>query len=167
MTDGERFAPRTVVPVDASPLLARDFDRGQVTEVRHAVAACAHQSGLAGQRLEDFVLAVNELITNAVRHGGGTGRLRMWWDETGVTCEVSDAGLGIMEEQVANRERPVPGRAGGWGLWLARQLSDEMVVSTGPDGTTVQVRSAIEVPASEVPANEVPANEPGGATSDR
>lgn len=156
MTDGERLAPRTVAPVDASPPLTREFDRGQVTELRHTVAACARRSGLAGQRLEDFVLAVNELITNAVRHGGGSGRLRMWWDDTGVTCEVSDGGLGIMEEQVANRERPVPGRAGGWGLWLARQLSDEMVVATGPEGTTVRVRSALDVPEAGPDAPAAP-----------
>lgn len=135
--------PRTAAPIDVSPLFARDFDRGQVTELRHAVAAYVQESGLSGQRLEDFVLAVNELITNAVRHGGGHGRLRMWRDSAGVTCEVSDTGLGMASGQAAVQERPAPGTAGGWGLWLARKLSDEMVVQTGPDGTTVRVRAAV------------------------
>lgn len=155
MTDGERLAPRMVVPIDASPLFAREFDRGQVTELRHSVASCAQESGLNGQRLEDFVLAVNELITNAVRHGGGRGRLRMWRDDAGVTCEVSDAGLGMAADQMVNRERPAPGTAGGWGLWLARKLSDEMAVRTGPEGTTVRVRSVIGQPeaASQPPTN--------------
>lgn len=143
MTEGERLASRTVVPSDASPPFSRDFDRGQVTEIRHAVASYARESGLADQRLEDFVLAVNELITNAIRHGGGHGRLRMWRDGAGVTCEVSDTGLGMATDQVISRERPAPGTAGGWGLWLARKLSDEMAVQTGPDGTTVRVRAAI------------------------
>lgn len=144
MTDAERLVPRTAAPIGVSPLFARDFDRGQVTELRHAVAAHAQESGLGGQRLEDFVLAVNELITNAVRHGGGHGRLRMWTDGTAVTCEVSDTGLGMASDQAAIRKRPTPGTAGGWGLWLARKLSDEMVVQTGPEGTTVRVRSAID-----------------------
>lgn len=148
MTDGERLAPPTVAPIGVSPLFTRRFDRGQVTEVRHTVASCAGEAGLTGQRLEDFVLAVNELITNAVRHGGGHGRLQMWRDDTGVICEVSDAGLGMASDQIVNRERPAPGTAGGWGLWLARKLSDEMVVRTGPEGTTVRVRSAIGHPGA-------------------
>lgn len=149
MTDGERLAPRTVAPIGAAPLFTREFDRGQVTDLRHAVTSCAQDSGLAGQRLEDFVLAVNELITNAVRHGGGHGQLQMWRDDAGVTCEVSDTGLGIADEQAADRQRPVPGTAGGWGLWLARQLSDEMVVRSGPEGTTVRVRSAVHASETE------------------
>nr|MDT0657812.1 ATP-binding protein [Micromonospora sp. DSM 115978] len=143
MTDAEPVVPRTVVPIDVSPLLTRTFDRGQVTDLRHAVASCAGAVGLTGQRLDDFVLAVNELITNAVRHGGGRGRLLLWRGTHEVVCEVSDSGLGIDADQLADRGRPVPGTAGGWGLWLARELADEMLVRTGPAGTTVRVSSAL------------------------
>jgi anti-sigma regulatory factor (Ser/Thr protein kinase) len=143
MTDADNLAPRTVVPIDVSPLLTQTFNRGQVTELRHSVASCAAASGLAGQRLDDFVLAVNELITNAVRHGGGRGDLRMWRAAREVVCEVSDGGAGIAADRLADRDRPAPGTAGGWGLWLARTLADEMVVRTGPAGTTVRVSAAL------------------------
>jgi serine/threonine-protein kinase RsbW len=143
MTDAVTPPPRTVVPVDAKPLLTDHFDRGQVTELRHTFASCAAAAGLTGQRLDDFVLAVNELLTNAVRHGGGRGELRLWLADDTLVCEVADGGLGIGADHLANHDRPAPDTAGGWGLWLADQLSDTMVVMTGPGGTTVRISTAL------------------------
>lgn len=131
--------PRTVLFIETAALLAQTFDRSQVTRLRHAVASCASAAGLAGQRLEDFVLAVNELITNAVRHGGGRGRIRLWRANRDVVCEISDEGAGIDAARLGNHDRPRLDTAGGWGLWLARQLSDRMEVRTGPAGTTVRI----------------------------
>lgn len=149
MGDADSSAPRTVVPIDASPLLAGTFDRGQVTELRHAVASFVEASGLSGQRLDDFVLAVNELLTNAVRHGGGQGRVRLWRDNGTMRCEVSDAGGGIASERLDDRSRPAPDVAGGWGLWLAKRLTDDMLVRTGPEGTTVEISCKIDQSAPE------------------
>ncbi|MEU4568047.1 ATP-binding protein [Micromonospora sp. NPDC023956] len=146
MTNAERRTPRTVVPIERSLLIAEAFDQAQVTELRHSVTSCAHATGLAGQRLDDFVLAVNELITNAVRHGGGRGWLRLWRDGNSVLCEVSDHGQGISAQRLHDRRRPAPDTAGGWGLWLARELSDSMQVETGPAGTTVRISTALQAP---------------------
>jgi serine/threonine-protein kinase RsbW len=143
MSDAVPPAPRSVIPVDATPLLTDGFDRGQVTELRHSFASCAEAAGLVGQRLDDFVLAVNELITNAVRHGGGTGELSLWLADDMLVCEVSDDGGGIGAERLSRHDRPAPDTAGGWGLWLADQLSDEMVVMTGPAGTTVRISTSV------------------------
>ncbi|HEY0696764.1 MAG TPA: ATP-binding protein [Micromonospora sp.] len=143
MTDADPSTRRTVVPINASPLLSRTFDRGQITDLRHTVAACVAASGLAGQRLDDFVLAVNELITNAVRHGGGQGQVRLWREADALLCEVTDNGTGIGPDRLDHRERPAPNMAGGWGLWLAEQLSDEMLVRSGPAGTTVLISATV------------------------
>ncbi|MFY1624810.1 ATP-binding protein [Micromonospora sp. WMMD723] len=139
MTNAELPTPRTVVPIEPSLLIAEAFDQAQVTELRHSVSSCAHAAGLAGQRLDDFVLAVNELITNAVRHGGGRGWLRLWRRTGELVCEVSDHGSGISEQRLDDRSRPAPDTAGGWGLWLARELSDAMEVESGTAGTTVRI----------------------------
>lgn len=146
MTNAEPPAPRTVVPIEPSVLITEAFDKGQVTELRHAVTSCARGAGLAGQRLDDFVLAVNELITNAVRHGGGQGRLRLWQQDGQLVCEVADHGQGISEQQLNDRDRPAPDAAGGWGLWLARELSDAMAVETGEAGTIVRISAALAAP---------------------
>lgn len=145
MTNAEPPAPRTVVPIDPSLLIAEAFDQAQVTELRHSVTSCAHAAGLSGQRLDDFVLAVNELITNAVRHGGGQGSLRLWCRTGHLVCEVADHGRGISAQRLDNRSRPAADTAGGWGLWLARELSDAMEVETGAAGTTVRISAALAV----------------------
>ncbi|MDG4823025.1 ATP-binding protein [Asanoa sp. WMMD1127] len=143
MTDDGHPRPEAVVSATGRLLLAETFARGEVTGLRHALSACAESAGLREQRLDDFVLAVNELITNAVRHGGGAGQLRLWHAGAALVCEVSDGGGGIGAQRLDNHQRPSPSTAGGWGLWLAEQLSDTMEVTTGPTGTTVRITTAL------------------------
>ncbi|MFU8871993.1 ATP-binding protein [Micromonospora sp. SL4-19] len=143
MTNAEPPAPRTVVPIEPSLLIAEAFDQAQVTELRHSVTSRARAAGLSGQRLDDFVLAVNELITNAVRHGGGRGWLRLWRQPGKLVCEVADHGRGISAQRLSDRNRPAADTAGGWGLWLARELSDTMAVDSSDAGTTVRITAAL------------------------
>jgi serine/threonine-protein kinase RsbW len=119
-------------------LISEVFDAGGVTALRHAVASRAGESGLSGDRLEDFVVAVNELLTNAVRHGGGRGRISVWCERDEVFCEVSDHGPGLGPVTPA---RPALGQPGGWGLFLVRELTDEVEIRTGPEGTSVRISS--------------------------
>ncbi len=119
-------------------MISEAFDRSRITPLRHSVAARAGAAGLTGDRLEDFVVAVNELMTNAVRHGGGTGHLTLFAADGAVVCEVTDHGGGL---DGADRRRPAPGKPGGWGLWLVRELTDACAIKTGPDGTAVRISS--------------------------
>ncbi|MEU1641682.1 ATP-binding protein [Micromonospora zamorensis] len=143
MTNADPHAPRTVVPIEPALLIAKAFDQAQVTEIRHSVTSCAHACGLTGQRLDDFVLAINELITNAVRHGGGRGWLRLWHESSLLVCEVADHGHGISPQRLGDRSRPAPDTAGGWGLWLARELTDAMEVVSSAAGTTVRITAGL------------------------
>jgi anti-sigma regulatory factor (Ser/Thr protein kinase) len=128
--------------VDEAVLLQFDFDREAITGARHTVADCASAQGLAGLRLEGFVLAVNEIMTNAVRHGGGHGRVRLARTATGLRCEIRDGGVG--EPARFNGHALPPTEAtGGRGLWLARHLCDSFDVETGLDGTRVELTMAI------------------------
>ena len=122
-------------------LLSETFDRSSITPLRHAVASCAASAGLGGERLDDFVVAVNELLTNAVRHGGGLGRVALWAEGDAVVCEVSDSGDGLPAARPEHGVRPAADQPGGWGLWLAEELTDTFVVVTGSGGTTVRVSS--------------------------
>jgi serine/threonine-protein kinase RsbW len=118
------------------------FDHAAITSLRHAVGRCAAEAGLTGDRLDDFVVAVNELLTNAVRHGGGSGRLSLWRSADAVVCEVSDAGPGLDRPLgAAGPERPAASGPGGWGLWLAEELTDSFDLTTGDLGTTVRLTS--------------------------
>jgi anti-sigma regulatory factor (Ser/Thr protein kinase) len=113
--------------------------------LRHAVASRAGEAGLAGDRLEDFVVAVNELLTNAVRHGGGLGRVALWRQGDDVICEVSDSGVGLSSPRPSQHVRPVAAQPGGWGLWLAEELTDTFQLRTGNGGTTVRVSSHVSL----------------------
>jgi serine/threonine-protein kinase RsbW len=130
--------------VETTALLVEDFDAEQITPVRHAVSRRAENAGLRGQRLEDFVLAVNEIVTNAVRHAGGGGSLRMWSADGEVLCEVTDKGAGIPSERLNGQALPPSHAISGRGLWLARHLVDEVDVRTGDAGTIVTLKSAVD-----------------------
>jgi serine/threonine-protein kinase RsbW len=129
----------TVGCIGAEILLSESFDRGRVTGLRHAVASCAEAAGLTGSRLDDFVVAVNELLTNAVRHGGGVGHVALWWEAGSVVCEVADHGPGLSVPRRNHPHRPPAGEPGGWGLWLAAELTDDLRLNTSPEGTTVRI----------------------------
>ncbi|AEV84675.1 magnesium or manganese-dependent protein phosphatase [Actinoplanes sp. SE50] len=93
--------------------------------LRHTVQAAARAAGLSPERVEDFTIAVYELLTNAVRHGGGGGELTLRTTATALVCEVhNDATTGgdVRVGPVA----PAPDSQGGRGLWLASRLADEL-----------------------------------------
>lgn len=129
----------TVGGITTEILLSEGFDHSRVTALRHAVASAATGAGLTGDRLDDFVVAVNELLTNAVRHGGGTGRVALWRAGGTVVCEVTDRGSGLSEPRPASPDRPAMDQPGGWGLWLAAELTDSLELSTDGSGTTVRI----------------------------
>ncbi|GAB3839593.1 hypothetical protein GCM10029963_07020 [Micromonospora andamanensis] len=51
-------------------LLSESFTAQTVTALRHLLTAQVAATGLTGDVAEDLVLAVHELVTNAVLHGG-------------------------------------------------------------------------------------------------
>lgn len=117
------------------------FDLSNLPAVRRTVLAHGAEAGLRAPRDEDLVLAVNELATNSVRHGGGRGTLRLWRERGSVVCEVRDRG-GI-RDPLAGRHRPDGSSTGGYGLWLANQVCDLVQVRTTPQGGVVRVHMRI------------------------
>ena len=118
-------------------LVRRAFDATSLAPLRHELSHQGEESGLTDLMLARFVLAVNEITTNAVRHGGGHGQFRMWREGDLLWCEVVDHGRGIPRVRLTTSHRPAPGHIGGWGLWLARQICSTLRIDTGSDGTRV------------------------------
>ena len=87
------------------------------------------------------MLAVNELLTNAARHGGGDGEIALWKAGQSLVCEVTDHGGGFDERDL--HQRPAADVPGGWGLWLADELTDELTIKSGEEGTTVRISSQV------------------------
>jgi anti-sigma regulatory factor (Ser/Thr protein kinase) len=134
--DRERAGP-------AARLLDRVFGRDDITVLRHQVSDCLTAMGFDGDRLNGFVLAINEVITNVVLHAGGHGRLALVTGDGSAWCMVTDSGPGIPRRYLTPLEVPGAFEVGGRGIWLAYQLCDEVSVATGPIGTTIGLRMAL------------------------
>jgi anti-sigma regulatory factor (Ser/Thr protein kinase) len=120
-------------------LVVAQFDINRFGDVRREVDTAARECGLDEERALDFVTAVNEVMTNAIRHGGGWGELRLWAADQ-LRCEVRDQGPGFPAAGYLNRgEAPTPSSNGGMGLWIAQRSSDEITIDSGPSGTTVRI----------------------------
>jgi anti-sigma regulatory factor (Ser/Thr protein kinase) len=118
-------------------VLDQQFDGTGLYALRAAVAAHAGDFGAPERITEDVVVIANELASNAVRHGGGAGRLLLWRNIAAVYCRVVDAGRGIAEPDRAGTHRAPAKASGGRGLWIVRQLCDDLDITSGPAGTTV------------------------------
>jgi anti-sigma regulatory factor (Ser/Thr protein kinase) len=123
----------------ATEVFARDFALADITDLRHDLRRHAAIAGLHDDDLDDFVAAVNELVTNSVRHGGGQGSLRLTLDADTLIAEVSDRGGGFGGELPVTGGPPAADVPGGRGILLARLLTDTLMISDGPDGVTVTV----------------------------
>jgi anti-anti-sigma factor len=143
-TDGDgRPPPQSAPPPQSVPILDQAFDAGSLYTLRAAVAAHASQAGLAPGRADDLVIAVHELAANAVRHGAGHGRLRIWRSEAALLCEITDDGLPDAPEApdtVPWRTEP------GHGLSLVRQVADHTSLRSGRDGTSAAISFALAAP---------------------
>jgi anti-sigma regulatory factor (Ser/Thr protein kinase) len=134
LASGHPPPPRPRLGPPAAELAFRAADLG---ELRRLTAELAARGGLEPDRVADAVLAVNELVSNSVEHGLGSGRLRLWVpDGHGLLAEVSDGGR--LTEPFPGMVRPPVSGPRGRGLWLVSELCDVMEVWTD-DGTVVQV----------------------------
>lgn len=134
-----RFPEAADRPLPPPPDEAVSLGFGVVglSAARALVSELARSAGLATARVEDLVIAVNEVATNAVKHAGGRGSLRVWSTRDEVICQLEDPGH--IADPLAGRHRPVPGVDGGLGLWMVNQLCDLVEVRTGPGRTTVRL----------------------------
>lgn len=122
------------------PELELDFDLRDLPAIRRAIGSFAVDAGLSGERTEEFVLAVNEITTNAVVHGSLPATVRGWWKEDEIVVEVTDSGGGIADV-LAGQLTPPPASPGGRGLWLTRLICNAVEVRNG-SGCTVTLRAA-------------------------
>ncbi|MFF3327047.1 anti-sigma factor RsbA family regulatory protein [Streptomyces sp. NPDC002889] len=113
-----------------------DFEAERLPDARDFAVARARHLGLAGERLDDFALAVAELTTNSVVHGGGSGAVWVWEEGGQILCEVRDAGH--LSDPLAGRRPPQRDQLGGRGLLMVNYLTDLVRVHTGPDGTAIR-----------------------------
>ena len=127
---------RDGLPPPAAPPELLEF--GELAQVRGFVAERAGETGVPGDRAADLIVAVNELASNSIRHGGGEGTVAVWNEPDALVCEVRDRGR--IESALTGRRRPGPDELSGRGIWLVHELCDLVQIRSGEDGTVARVR---------------------------
>jgi anti-sigma regulatory factor (Ser/Thr protein kinase) len=89
-------------------------------------------------RAGDMLTAVGEILANAHRHGGGVRAVRAGRVGQHFVCEVSDHGAGI-DDPLAGYLPPHQGHAQGAGLWVARQMTDRLEMTSTSHGLTTRL----------------------------
>jgi anti-sigma regulatory factor (Ser/Thr protein kinase) len=130
-------------PDSRPPVL--DFARDDLRTLRLDVTRFAQDNGLTDPALYRFVLAVHEIATNAVRHGGGHGRLELRRTRDQLRCRISDRGPGMPPTR--RHTRPALDAPSGRGLWLA-QHAGKLTWTSDDHGTTVTLICPVAPPAA-------------------
>jgi anti-sigma regulatory factor (Ser/Thr protein kinase) len=120
---------------------------------RHDTALVSHADHLPPAdpslvEASEYLLGVDEVLVNALVHGRGPTTLRLWAMHDRVVTTVTDPGPGFHDPYRGYTTRPVgaskdtPPRLG---LWLARQMSDELTFRHDDEGFTVRLRADLDV----------------------
>ncbi|MFF5212524.1 ATP-binding protein [Streptosporangium sp. NPDC000396] len=126
-------------PPDAGAAVAeRAFHLPDLPDVRDFAAAEALRRGMSQESLADFLVAVNEVATNAVTHGHATARavLRIWTADRTLVVEIHDEGRWNPRE-TPGMVPPASHATSGMGLWVARMVSSGLEFETGAAGTFI------------------------------
>lgn len=117
-------------------------------------ASLARRMGFGGDRVEALRTALAEAVTNAIEHGNEHDQatkvsvmLTLRPDE--LVIDVEDQGRKTLDSTLTTttpRIEDAISRAdkGGWGIWLIRELMDEVEFTTGPSGGN-QIRMVIHL----------------------
>jgi anti-sigma regulatory factor (Ser/Thr protein kinase) len=144
--DGEHvsdgYAPDDVLARYNEPLAAPSVEArvvataADISGARRFAVEQARRLGLAEDRLQDLSLIATELITNAILHTPGPGRLAVFAEHGHLVCEARDPGH--FADPLAGRRPADPDNPNGRGLLLVNDLADLVRVHRGPEGTTIR-----------------------------
>jgi anti-sigma regulatory factor (Ser/Thr protein kinase) len=131
-----------VAEPDAGAPIVRDIEllahRSELALARRYTAQVAGEFGLDNARTTELVYAVNEAVTNAIRHGmpDSAGRIRVGFVATAdcLTFKISDYGTFVMP-----LGDPGADAGHGRGFQLMSRLADRVWLYAGPSGTTVML----------------------------
>ncbi|WP_326824714.1 ATP-binding protein [Streptosporangium sp. NBC_01756] len=111
---------------------------GGLAELRGQVRVFLKPAGLDEMREMNFLLAVSEAINNVLDHAGTAGAVTLRRTADQVVAEISDQ-AGLLTDTKAGMTPPPVGSRRGYGLWLMRQMCDEVEILCDPAGSTVRL----------------------------
>jgi anti-sigma regulatory factor (Ser/Thr protein kinase) len=127
-------------PLERTPPALSADDVTDFIALRHTVRTQLDAVDGPADLIEDYLLAVDEMTSNAIRHGRRPVGLRLWTAPGTLVCTINDAGGGPTDPFAGYG--PAHGEdlsAGGMGLWLARQLCDHVALRADEHGSSVRL----------------------------
>lgn len=111
----------------------------ELVRARQFVRDAATGFGLKDRAAYEFVYAVNEAVTNAIKHGhaepDGTIGLRIEFAEESIICSVRDRGPFVPPAAFPGPSLAESGR----GFAFMSALTDELELTVGPGATVVRL----------------------------
>lgn len=143
--DGYLGLDAVVMPDDRLPephvaFAEHSMRPGRLSDLRAFVAEQGRLAGLGRERLDDLVVAANELGSNSLLYGAGQARVRVWREQT-VVCEIADAGR--LTDPLIGRRVPGYEEHDSRGMWMVNQLCDLVQVRSSVDGTVVRLHMRV------------------------
>jgi serine/threonine-protein kinase RsbW len=141
MDGSARRSRRASRPAQADPL-DLSFRATDLPLVRRRTASWALRAGMPASAADDFVIAVNEIATNAVRHGSPEATLRLLVEGRAGLAEIRDQGYWA---GATSGSPPLRREAeyGGMGLEVARMVCDGLQIKATSTGTAVRLRMRV------------------------
>lgn len=96
----------------------------------------ANSVGLPRDSVDNLKVAVNEVVTNALRYGHPPVEVRYWAGDGRMIVAVTNKG-GAPDDPFIGLRPAAHAPHGGLGLWLVHQLCDDVRLDRGADGFTV------------------------------
>lgn len=125
-------APRVLIRQGDEIDIAMDEDPAEVRRVRRAVVAAVRSDDIEPTRLQEALIAISELVSNALVHGGPPRRVRLSLASQGLLVEVFDGSL--RRPHLVHTAASEPG---GHGLQLVAQLATDWGTTPCTDGKWV------------------------------
>ncbi|MEU1122751.1 ATP-binding protein [Streptomyces sp. NPDC005899] len=114
--------------------------REVVTRLLEAEFCALGGEGPADVVVADALLVTSELVTNAVRHGGGLTGFKAEITGDGLLLTVTDAST---RAPVITARDPAAAPSGGYGWLLVRRLTRSVSITYLPDGKHIVVLVAL------------------------
>ncbi len=114
---------------------------GELTDPRPSAARRAvtdfDKTDLPDAEIDDLVLAVSEIVGNALRYGRSPARMRIWADAEHTVVTVHDTGEGPGDPFAGLL--PAARDIGGRGLWITHQACSQVALHRDGTGFTVRL----------------------------
>ncbi len=125
-------APRPLLRQGDELDIAMEDDPGEARRVRRAVAGVLSASDVDPNRSQDALVAISELVSNALVHGGPPRRVHLTLRSGALEVQVFDGSR--RPPRMIEAPGPEPG---GRGLHLVSRLASAWGTEFGPDGKRV------------------------------